>query len=142
MSNPGFEQFDSLCGAIAGLKDKKDEIKKTLAEVQKELDDKEAMALEWLTQLDRDSYQSKFGTVYKKRITSVSMPKDPVEREKFFKYLKERGSYDALVTINSRSLNAYYQSELELAAEQGNIDFAIPGLGEARVFEDTGFCRS
>lgn len=65
--------------------------------------------------------------------TSVKTPKNNAERELFFEYLKEKGVYEDLRTVNSQSLNAFYKSELELALGRGELDFSIPGITEVLV---------
>jgi hypothetical protein len=59
---------------------------------------------------------------------SVRVPTEPTERAAFFSWLKERGFYDGLITVNSQTLNALYNEELQVAKEQGLDDFKIPGL--------------
>jgi hypothetical protein len=60
----------------------------------------------------------------------VSMPKDQESREKFFAYLKERGIYDNMITVNSQTLNSFYKTTMEEAMEAGDVDFKIEGLSE------------
>ena len=53
---------------------------------------------------------------------------DDIAREKFFNYLKGKGVFEQMITINSRTLNAFAKVELETANEEGVLDFQIPGL--------------
>jgi hypothetical protein len=43
-----------------------------------------------------------------------------------------------MISINSQSLNSFYKSELEIAKEQGNVGFKIPGIAEPEVYWTLG----
>lgn len=85
--------------------------------------------------MEKSSYDSSFGKIVIQKRFSVRQPKDPEEREKFFNYLREKGLFEDMVSVNSMTLNAYYKQELETARQEGNFDFAIPGLSEPTVVE-------
>lgn len=65
----------------------------------------------------------------------VSMPKEPGAREQFFEYLKTKGLFEDLVSINHNTLNSFFKQEMEAAQESGDLGFAIPGLGEPKMSE-------
>lgn len=43
-------------------------------------------------------------------------------------YLKEKGIYESLATLNAAKLNSYYKAEEEKAMQEGDLDFQIPGM--------------
>ena len=50
------------------------------------------------------------------------------EGDQFFAYLKDRGLFDSVITVNSQTLNKLYRTELEAAFGRGEIDFQFPGI--------------
>lgn len=99
---------------------------------------KAALQLKVIAALDateRKSYSTARARVTKVSRFQVSMPKDPESRAKFFDYLRERGVFENLVSVNYQTLNSFYKEQFEQAKDSGDIDFAIPGIGEARAFE-------
>jgi len=59
---------------------------------------------------------------------SVKVPKEPADRDAFFRYLRDKGLFDAMATIHSATLNSFYNAELAAAKEEGRTEFKIPGL--------------
>ena len=59
---------------------------------------------------------------------SVKVPKEPADREAFFNYLKAEKMFEPMITVNSATLNSYYNSKIKEAKEEGKTDFKIPGL--------------
>lgn len=76
-----------------------------------------------------------FGKLTVRKDFRVSMPKEPEAKEAFFGYLKEKGLFEDLATINHNTLNSFYKQEAQAAAEEGNLGFVIPGLGEPKLSE-------
>ena len=98
----------------------------------KELESKIQVAMDTL---DMEKIPVKgFGTYFRKSNFSVKVPKSEVEREAFFGYLKERGIFENMVTVNSMTLNAWFKQEMEAAVEKGDVDFKIPGIEEPKAF--------
>lgn len=97
---------------------------------------KEQMVL-FLKELGREKYATPLGTVSIKERWSVTTPKSPEDRAAFFNYLKEKGLYEELVSVNSQTLNAFFRSEWDAAIEKGEaMTFKIPGLDNPKLFQD------
>lgn len=77
---------------------------------------------------DLDEFRTKFGSVKLVEKKSFKVPKDDVSKSAFMNYLRERGVFDDLVTVNSQSLNAWANEEIEARIIEGNFNFEIPGL--------------
>lgn len=80
--------------------------------------------------LDVTSYKSKSGTITKTEQPNYRLPQDDDSRKKFFSYLKEKGLYDQLITVNSRSLQSFVKQEVELAEAEDNFGFLPDGIEE------------
>lgn len=56
------------------------------------------------------------------------IPQSLNEKLEFFDYLKKVGDFDALVSVNSMTLNSWCDIEYTKAKEKGLVDWAPPGL--------------
>lgn len=81
-----------------------------------------------LEKLEKTSYKSDKGTFSYSMSEGFRVPKTPEQREKFFGYLKEKGIFDEMITVNSQTLNSWAKIEIERALEENNFDFQVPGL--------------
>lgn len=101
---------------------KKDELKACEAV----LDEIEKRILTTLEALNLRSFKTEFGNVETRRRESVRVPQGD-RREEFFNYLKERGIFDAMITVNSQTLNGWYKAESENAMKESKM-LIIPGI--------------
>lgn len=83
-----------------------------------------------LDKLEITSFKTNFGSVSKTEQPNYRLPQDDDSRKKFFSYLKEKGVYDTMITINSRSLQSYVKQEVELSELDGNFDVLPDGIEE------------
>lgn len=116
-----------------------DALKAQMSEKSAELDGFQQKILQFLTEFDKTSYRAGAGMVVKQTKFSVSMPKDPDAKARFFRYIKERNLFEDLVTVHHQTLNSFYNAELEAAKETGDIDFGIPGIDEPKTYEIVAF---
>lgn len=82
----------------------------------------------------RTKYQSENGTFSFKYEQNWSLSANPEEKQAFFEYLKEKGLYDSMITVNSRTLNSFCKHEEEAALEHNDVDISIPGLNKSDPF--------
>lgn len=124
------KELEELCQLCFNAREQIDEIEKELALKVSELEGLKTRLADYLIQLDKTSYDSAFGKITVKNIFSVATPKTPEAKAQFFDYLKEKGIFEDLISVNSKTLNAFYKQELQIAQEAGAVDFKIPGLDE------------
>lgn len=127
------EQFESVIAEAYQLDEEIDKYtKEVLGPKRQRLAELEAKILDELTRLDKQSYKSNCGTVVRQNRYSVQTPKTIEDKAALFSWLKDRGEevYYQYVGVNSQQLNALYKQELEIAKEEGNLDFALPGVKE------------
>jgi len=106
------------------------------------LEQAEARMLEMLQEAGLTSYRDPIGRqVVLAFRTSVQTPKTDEAKAQFYGWLKEKGMYDAMISVNSQKLNALYKSELEEARDRGDQDFAIPGITEVKIAPQLSFRR-
>lgn len=81
-----------------------------------------------LETLELDKFQSPSGTLSYGYDESWRTPKSPEQKAAFYAYLKDKGLFDEMISVNSRSLNSFAKAEEMAALEAGILDFQIPGL--------------
>ena len=61
---------------------------------------------------------------------SVRCPKDLDDKKKLLQYIRTKGDevYLGLVSVNSRTLNSFYNQEQSSAEERGDAGFILPGV--------------
>lgn len=124
--------FEELIGEAYELDQEIDMLEtQALGPLKKKLAEVEAKILATLEAQELTSFKSKHGTVVRSSRFSVRVPADTDAKVEFFKWLNTKGRdiYWKYVTVNSNSLNSLYKQEMEVAKEEGNIDFKIPGIG-------------
>jgi hypothetical protein len=105
----------------------------------KELAKLEEKAVVYLKELGRDNYRTEWGTVSILEKWRVNLPQTDEDKQAFFQYLREKGLFDRLATVNSNSLNSLYMAEWAAAQEEGKgMEFSIPGIGAPKLFEALG----
>lgn len=128
-------EFEKLCAEAFELREKMELVEENLKALNKELMAIQGKILSHLQANEKDNYQSSQGTVYVNKAFTVSQPQDPDKKKAFFDYLKNRGVFEDLASINYQTLNSFYKQEMEAARESGEIDFQVPGIGEPKYVE-------
>jgi hypothetical protein len=140
--NINVKEFDELCADIIALKAKKDDIERDVSEISAELEEKKDKLLSYFEHYEKEKYYANGFTFYTQTRFPVSLPHDLDSKRAFLDYLKERGIYDELVSVNSQTLNSFYKKEMDKAIEEGNVDFKVPGIAEPKAFKKIMFRKS
>ena len=134
MENSTLNQMNEICAEIARLRGEETRIKFEAKGIADALEIKEKEVLDTLVANELKSYRSPSGLASLSFRTSVKTPKTDEDRSKFFEYLKSKGIYDAMISVNSMTLNSWYKEEFAGAEQAGTADtFEIPGLTEVTV---------
>lgn len=120
------EQLKLKCERAFDLRSEVDMKKAELSAIQKDLDEIENEIVAVLEELGLKSFKSSTGTVETRVRQSVKVPQGD-GRQEFFNYLKDRGLFDSLITVNSQTLNAWYKQETEIAQQEKRM-LVVPGL--------------
>lgn len=99
----------------------------------KELARLEQKCIEYLKDLNLDTFDSPFGKVTPVESASFTVPKTPKEREDFFQYLKSENLFDGMVTVNYQTLNGWAKQWYAAAKERGDLTASIPGIGAPTI---------
>lgn len=119
-------ELQRLCEQTFIQREITDTAKAAFQEENKILEEIEARLLAALEENNLKSFKSEYGDVGAREKASVKIPQGE-NREVFFNYLREKGDFDALITVNSQTLNGWYKIEAEKAREAGQF-FFVPGL--------------
>lgn len=103
-----------------------------LKEHNKKLESLQAKMISVLDRFGRTNYEVPgVGKLVVSERSYVGLPKTPQDKEAFFSYLKDKGIFDELISVNSQTLNSFYKREREIAIEEGRaMGFKIPGIGD------------
>jgi hypothetical protein len=126
-------ELNALAATIRDKRREADEIEKEFKKKKRELEDLYKHAMIHFDALEIDKWSLKgVGTIYTDNRVQWTVPKGE-SREKLFAHLREIGRYEALITINSQTFNAYCNDELKQAIAAGNVDWQPPGTDEPNI---------
>lgn len=129
-------QLEELIGESYMVDGEIDRVEKeVLAPLRAKLKELDGRILAELEAEDKTSYKSRYGTVVRMRRYTVRVPATMEDKVEFFQWLNTKGRevYWKYATVNSQALNSLYKAEMEVAKEEGNVDFKIPGLGQPEL---------
>lgn len=108
-------------------------------EAQKKLNEEiaglEKQGLELMKTQNLSSVKHARGTFFITTRFSVKNPATPEDKESFYNYLRETENFDNMVSVNNKTLNAWYKEQLEIAKKEGNFGFKVPGLSPPSAHE-------
>lgn len=134
-------ELNEQCKLVSELRDEEEVLSRHKKDVSEKLAAEEAKLLEMLAEDNLTCYNSPHGKAVVSYFTSVKTPKTPEEKKAFADFLKERGLFDTMWSINSQTLNSFYKAEVEAAKERGDSDVAIPGINHVSMSPRLSFKR-
>lgn len=134
-------ELENLCKAIHDQRIEYDNKKKAASEELNKLDMLEGKLLLLLENSGKDSYTSNVGKFYVSHKTSVRIPRGP-DWDTFLSHIKSLGHDQALLTVNSATLNKWYKEQFDAAVEAGVEMAPIPGLGEPSISQTLCFRKA
>lgn len=120
-------KLDTLIQDYATQRKIVDTVNDELKRQEEKLHKMDAKLIEYLEALGRSSYDSPYGKISRETRYSVKLPQGD-DKAKFFEYLKEKGSFEDMVHMNSRTLQTFYRAEME--AHKDIPGWKVPGCGE------------
>jgi hypothetical protein len=139
--SPSISEMNDLASEIAALRDREKELADAKKLITENLEAKESRVTELMIENQLTSYKAPAGLLSVGFRTSVRQPQGE-DQGKFYAYLKEKGLFDSMISVNSMKLNSFYKEEFELAKERGEDDFSIPGLTEVKLNPTLSFRRT
>lgn len=125
------EKFERLCIELFKQRAVVDEASEKHKIETNKMEELKSKILSFMEQNEKDKYPVKgHGLIYTVDRFTVPTPKSTDDKKKFFGYLEKKGIFLEMASVNSATLNSFYKTEMEIAIAKGNVDFAIPGIGE------------
>jgi hypothetical protein len=124
------ESLKSQTELIRELRKQETETSDLKKSITKQVEEAELKMVSLLNESGLKNFRCDAGLVSLAERLSVKTPKSPEDREAFFSYLRDKGLFDQMISVNSATLNSFYKNEFEAAKERGDDDFKIPGINE------------
>jgi hypothetical protein len=140
-------EMNTISEEICALRDEEKRLADLKSEITKRLEAKENRVTEILLENGLNSYKAPTATMSLSFRTSVRQPQgenvilwiESLKKE----YESLEGAIQAgMLSTNSMKLNSWYKEKIELAKEQGQEDFQIPGLTEVKINPTLSFRRA
>ena len=134
------EQVDQLVKDYHRWRAEKELAEERLKEINGYLMTAEKKIVAYLNDCRKSSWKVEgLGQVQVRNYLTVKTPKTPEAKKAFFDYLKSKGIFEDLVSVNHQTLNAFYKTEREQA--EGDPNFEIPGLEAPTLQQGIAFKR-
>lgn len=121
-------ELQGLVTELLFLRGERDNFRRLSAQYDERVDETELKLVNMLEAAGMARFDTDEATIFRSSRSGARVPKTPAEREAFFAYLRERGLFDHMVTVNSQTLNSWLKEEMRNAEERGDIGFEVPGL--------------
>lgn len=127
MSEITVVQLKALCEKVLQKRKETDDAEEIYKKHYHECDKLENELISTMTELNMRDFKEAGMLFLVKKTRSVTVPKED-NKLAFLEYLKQIGHFESLVTVNSRTLNSWYNQELENSISRGEPILSIPGL--------------
>ena len=124
------KELDAMCAKFTELKDKLDKKKEELSELEKEAKAIEFKIIETLQSSDKKSWEGEFGKLGWVQRSSYKQPENMDKKLELFAYLRGKGIFNELVSVNSNTLSSWAAQEIKAHEERGEYGWLPPGIGE------------
>lgn len=121
------------------LKNQIDQHEEEVKNLNEELKKTKNQILEVMKLQNLSSMKHACGTVVVTSRFSVKNPATDEDKKMFYDYLRGKGIFEEMVSVHSAKLTSWYKAEMEVAKQDGNFGFKIPGIGDPTAFEDITF---
>lgn len=127
-------EIETLCELAFLSKAKCDAIEVELDKEKEQLKILQGKIQNNLEHFGKKSWDSSLGKIELRERLSVKTPKTEEEKALLFKWLTDKGIFMQTVSVNSQTLNALYNAEVDAALEKGQVG-GLPGIGEPELYK-------
>lgn len=133
------EHVNGLCARAFQIRDEKAALAKQEKTLNEELAEIKRELVEIFNASKLDGFDASQGRVSLKNYFGVKTPKSVADKKAFAKYLEKKKIFWEMMSFNSAQVNSFFETEMEIAKQAGDVDFEIPGLGEKSHSQDVSF---
>lgn len=129
------EEIENLVKQLADQRALVEELKRPYSEANEKLEEIEQKVAGALVEMGKDGYKSEYGTVSRRTEWRYNLPTTPEDKAAFFQFLREKGVFEQMATVNSNTYNSFCKAEQEAAVERdpaSALSFRIPGVPEPK----------
>ena len=131
-------ELEEMCQIYAGIKTRIKGFEEKIEELKAELYSLDAKLTAYFEHYGKTSYKSQFGDFGLRTRTSFKIPRTVEAKRALFNWLEGKGIFWETVGVNSRTLNALANNEIEACSQDGT-DFQIPGLDSPEMITQVVF---
>jgi len=121
------DELDRLCQVFIDKKLYEEKSKNRLKEISAETKEAQAAVIAALEELDKRENQGSFGKVSLRQRTYYKA----VDKEAVYAWLRERGEYETLSSINAKTLSAHVRPIIDEARDNEDYVWLPPGMEDA-----------
>ncbi len=136
-SNPDdvtVKELEAMCDEGHGLNIEISKLEDQISTLKEKKNECMAKVRQYLEYYGKSNYASALGSVEIRDEISFKIPQTEEDKRLFFEYLKEIKAYDAMISVNSRTLNSFCKEQNEIAKEE-NKELKIPGIGKPEEYK-------
>lgn len=133
------EHVNKLCARAFKIRELKAELNEKEKAFNAELEEIKTELMEIFNASKLDGFDATEGRVSLKDYFNVRTPKSVEDKKKFAKYLEKKKVFWEMMSFNSAQVNSFFEAEMEIAKQNGDVDFTVPGLGEKTHSQDISF---
>jgi hypothetical protein len=127
--------FKALGELIFTKKEAIDEVKKQLKVLEDELQEHLRRAEELMNEAGLEKQHiPNHGTLFFREYARLSAPKEIADKQRLWDYFKKRGIAWEMFSVNSQTLNSYYNAEREALEGEAKLNFTLDGCGQPNVY--------
>lgn len=131
-------EVDLMVKTLRDLEGKMEALERDVVEpLRKEIQGVKLKLLHILEEQKLKSFKSQHGTVTRVETYKVKIPKDTEDKKKYMEFLKSKGGEDLMwahTHVNYQQANSFYKEQRDIAVEEGNFGFEVPGVGAPELF--------
>jgi len=128
IATENIEEFEAQIDKMFELKEEVASLEKQQSNLNVLIEELQEKIIATLEAHGKTKHVGRKGSVSLSIDAYPSLPKDPIKKQEFFAYLKQRNVYEDLVTVNAQTLRRFYKDEKEANGGDENPSFVIPGL--------------
>jgi len=133
---PTIKMLQTLVSELWDVRAQIDSEKQILSMFNAQKEKLESLIIRAMQTSELERFDGDKCTVFRKSKSSVKVPASPQEKKQLLDYLKSIGMFDSMITVNSQTLNSWYNKEIEIARSNGKSEFQVPGIAEPTPYDD------
>jgi hypothetical protein len=127
-----------LCEGLSDLRLVKSDMEDKISEINALIKTFEEKTISYFKEYGLPSLKLENATYSIIKRKSFAQPASPEDRAAFFGYLRSKGLFDSMISVNSRTLTSWASREVEEMEKEGRVGWLPPGLSQPSEFESIG----